>query len=354
MGKKLDNARNFFRELKKSAPAPVYYVWGAETLMLDEAVEAILNHAAPGGRNDFNFDTFQGRDADMDAVVAACEMLPMMAERRVVLVRDAQEILMSELDKLSSYLDNPSPSTCLLVHARTGQKSLDGRKSVVKKLKKAGVECEFASLYENEVAEILGTRARRRGLRLAPEVSAYLVAAVGTDLASLDQALDKIDLYIGASAPDSGDNFRFVTDEAVREIVADTKIRTVFELTDAVADQNFEEALVVVDNMLRYGESAIGAVAILARHFRILARLHDPSVRNLTRRQKASAVKVSPFFLKDYDRHARTFNLQTIGAIRSRLVRADQALKSTSLSDQTLLEQLIYDICFRNLGQLMA
>lgn len=347
MGKKLDNARNFFRALKKNEAAPVYFIWGEETMMLDEAVAAIIKHAAPEGTNDFNFDSFHGREASMDAVVSACEMLPMMAKRRVVLMRDTQEVPLSELDRLSSYLDNPSPSTCLIVHAQTAKKKFDGRKSVVKKLKKAGVACEFASLYENEVADILDSRAGRRGLRLAPVVSAYLVAAVGTDLATLDQALDKIDLYIGPN--ESGDKSpRLVDEEIVREVVADTKIRSVFELTDAVGERKFEEALHIAANMLRNGESAIGSVAMLARHFRIVARLQDSTVRNLSRNQKAGAVRVSPYFLKDYERHARTFGLRAIENIRSQLLSVDRALKSSSLDDKTLLEQLIYDICFRD------
>lgn len=350
MGKKLDNARNFFRTLKKSDAAPVYFIWGEETMMLDEAVAAIIKHAAPEGTNDFNFDSFHGREANMDAVVSACEMLPMMAKRRVVVMRDAQEVALSELNGLADYLDNPSPTTCLIVHAQTAKKKLDGRKSVVKKLKKAGVACEFASLYENEVADILHNRAGRRGLRLGSSVSAYLVAAVGTDLATLDQALNKIDLYIGPgdSKIDGGKpEPRLVDEETVREVVADTKIRSVFELTDAVGERKFEDALHIAANMLRNGESAIGSVAMLARHFRIVARLQDPSVRNLSRNQKARAVRVSPYFLKDYERHARTFGLGAIENIRSQLLRVDRSLKSSSLDDKTLLEQLIYDICFR-------
>lgn len=123
-------------------------------------------------------------------------------------------------------------------------------------------------------------------------------------------------------------------------------MRSVFELTDAVAGQNFEEALAIVDNMLLNGESAIGAIAMLARHFRIVARLQDPAIRNLSRGQKASAVRVSPYFLTDYERHVRTFSLPAIEQIRSQLVATDHALKSSKLGERTLLEQLIFEICF--------
>ncbi len=346
MGRKLDNARNFFRQLKKSEPAPVYFVWGEETFMLDEAVDAIIAHAAPQGTNDFNFDSFHGRNTTGEAIVSACEMLPMMAERRLVVVRDAQELPMSELEELGSYLDDPSPTTCLVVHARTAQKSLDGRKSIVKKLKKAGMSCEFAALYENEVGAILQKHAASRELRLTAAVTAYLIEAVGTDLTTLDSALDKLDLYIGPR----DESPRLVDEDVVKNVVANTKVRSVFDLTDAVGDRKFEDALHILDSMLLNGESPIGTVAMLARHFRIVAKLHDPSVRNQPRNAKAGAVRVSPYFLKDYERHARKFPLAEIEAIRGRLLQVDLALKSTGLDDKTVMERLLYDICFRNTG----
>jgi DNA polymerase-3 subunit delta len=352
MGKKLDKARGFFRKLKKSKPAPVYYVWGEETYMLDEAVDAIIEHAAPDGINDFNYDAFQGKNCSGDAIVSACEMLPMMVERRLVVVRDAQELPMSELEKLGSYLDNPASTTCLVVHARTAQKKLDGRKSVVKKLKKAGVSCEFESLYENEVGEILQKQAAKRSLRLTPASTAYLIEAVGTDLASLDKALDKLDLYVGQPDDASGDHTsgnkpRRVDEEVLKEVVADTKVRSVFDLTDALGDRKFEEALKILANMLLNGEPPLRILAMIARHFRIVAKLHDPTVRNENKYDKARAVGVVPFFLKDYQRHANKFPPSEIEAVRGRLLEVDRALKSSGLDDRTVMEQLLYDICFR-------
>jgi DNA polymerase-3 subunit delta len=361
MGKKLKKARGFFRQLKKSEPAPVYYVWGEETYMLDEAVDAIIEHAAPGGVNDFNYDAFQGKNSSGDAIVSACEMLPMMVERRLVVLRDAQELPMSELEKLGSYLDDPAPTTCLVVHARTAQKKLDGRKTVVKKLKKAGMSCEFASLYENEVGEILQKQAAKRSLRLTPAATAYLIEAVGTDLASLDKALDKVDLYVGqpadhlddssgnqsSSNQSSNNKPRRVDDEVIKEVVADTKVRSVFDLTDALGDRTFEEALKILGNMLLNGEPPLRILAMIARHFRIVAKLHDPTVRNEGKYDKARAVGVMPYFLKDYQRHANKFPPAEIETIRGRLLEVDRALKSSGLDDRTVMEQLLYDICFR-------
>ena len=344
MGRKLERSRDFFRDLKKSdEPAPVYYLHGEETYMLDEAVDAVVDFAAPEGIDDFNYDIFQGRDATGEAIVSSCETLPMMTERRIVVVRDAQEMPDEELDSLSEYLEDPAETTCLIVHARTTETSLDGRRTVVKRLKKAGVSCEFAALYENEAGEIIGRHASKRDLRLTPAANAYLVEAVGTDLTALNSALDKIDLYVG----ELDESPRVVDQDQVEEVVADTKVRTIFDLTDAMGDQKFQESIKVLDNMLLNGESPIGILAMIARHFRIVARLHDPSVRSLSRKEKASAVGVVPYFLKDYQRHARSFAPDDLARIRRDLMEVDRTLKSSTLEERTVLESLLYDICFR-------
>ncbi|MFW5967462.1 MAG: DNA polymerase III subunit delta, partial [Persicimonas sp.] len=163
------------------------------------------------------------------------------------------------------------------------------------------------------------------------------------DLAELDQALSKIDLFVG----DMDKSPRPVDDELVREVVAHTKVHTVFDLTDELGERDFEGAARILDNMLLHGESPIGILAMIARHFRILSRLHDPSVRTLGRNEKARAVGVVPFFLKDYQRHASKFSLTEIESLRERFLETDSALKSSGLDDRTVLERLLFDICFR-------
>lgn len=350
MGKKLDRARDFIRNVKKGEPAPIYFLHGEEAYMLDKAVEAVIDAAAPEGTNDFNFDTYRGRDATGEAIREAAEMLPMMADRRIVLVKDLQELPMSELEKLDDYFEDPADTTCLVLHANTAgdRNGIDGRKSIVKKLKKAAEHCKFEALYESEVGDVVRKHAADRGLRFDRAASAYLVEAVGTDIATLDRALDKIDLYIGPpDAQDSGSQ-RTVHKEEVEAVTAQTRVRSVFDLTDALGDRKYQDALQILENMLLTGENAIPILYMVARHFRLVDKLHDPEVRRLGKYKQASAIGVPHFFLSDYKRHARKFSPGEVAEIRDRLLETDQSLKSTGLDDRTLLESLLYDICFRD------
>ncbi len=342
MSKQADRAREFLRNVKSGDPAPIYYIHGEETYLLDKALEAITKAACPEGTNDFNYDAFQGRDIDAGSILASANMLPMMAERRLVVVRDLQEISPKELEPLEEYFEDPSPTTCLVFHARTIQKKIDGRISIVKKLKKAAEHCEFKSLYENELGPFMKRQAKRRGLRINREVSAYLIDAVGTELAALDQAFLKIDLYMGKAEDEEP---RAVTVEDAQAVVARTRNRSVFDLTDALGERNFQSAMEILDRMLLDGEAPLLLSHMIARHFRIVAKLQDPSLRNAGRGKAAGAVRVNPFFVKDYKRHARTFSTDEVAEILRQLLEVDIALKSSPLDDRVILEQLLTDIC---------
>jgi DNA polymerase-3 subunit delta len=345
MGKRLDKARDFIRGVKQSDPAPLYFLYGEEAYMLDRAVEAVIDTAAPDGTNDFNYDKFQGREATGQTIREAAEMLPMMADRRIVLVRDIQEMALSELNELEDYFESPSETTCLILHAHTAgdRNSIDGRRSIFRTLKSNAEVCEFESLYENEVGDVVRKHASQRGLKMDREASAYLIEAVGTDIATLNRALDKIDLFIG-----QGDDPRPVERQQVEAVTAETRVRSVFDLTDALGERAYKEALKILDNMLLSGEDAIPILYMIARHFRLVDRLHDPEVRQQDKGSQASTLGVPYFFVDDYRRHARTFSSKDISTIRDRLLETDEALKSTGLDDRTLLESLLYDICFRH------
>ncbi|MFU8804509.1 MAG: DNA polymerase III subunit delta [Bradymonadaceae bacterium] len=344
MSKQADKARDFFRNLSPENLAGVYFVHGQETYLLDKAVEAILAAAAPDGLNDFNYDVFHGKSASGDQIRQAVEMLPMMTRRRIVLVRNFQEVPTSEWDTLKDYLDNPSPTTCLIIHARTADKGLDGRNSFVKKLKSVAETCEFKSLYENEVGSFISKQAGKRGLRLDSQAEAYLVEAVGTDLAGIDTALEKVDLYVGA---DPEGNRRMVDVSQVQAVVANTKVRSVFDLTDALGKRDFQSALLVLERMLLAGEPPILIAHMITRHFRILAKLNDPSLRNADAKTAAAALRQSPWFMRDYQRQARAFSLDETMRILEAMLAIDTALKSSRLPERVLMEKLLHAICFR-------
>lgn len=340
MARSKSKRRQLFDDLKSSEIEPVYYLHGPDGFMLKTAVEAVVEAALPDGRNDFNFEQFRGNDATAEAIRSAAETLPFMTERRVVVVRDVQQMPSGELDDLKEYFKDPSPTTCMIVVAMTAKKKLDGRTSAVKAMRKAAAEYEFKELREREVGEIIRRNARPLDLELDTNAVAYLVEALGTDMAALVSALEKIDLYVGTDR-------RRATVEDVQAIVADTRVKTVFDLTEALGSRDFGESLKILDRMMVGGESPIGITAMIARHFRIVGRLQDGTVARLKKNEAARKVGVHPYFLRDYKGDARRFSRPEVEQLRRRLTETDLALKSSRLADRVVMEGLLYDICSR-------
>ncbi len=336
-----NDRRALFRDLKSGKLAPVYYLHGPDVFMLDSALEAITAAAAPEGLNDFNHEKFNGKDALGEKLVAAVEQLPFMVDRRLVIVRDVQDMPSAEFEALADYFGNPSPTTVLVLHANTSSKKLDGRSSIVKKMRKCADEYEFKAFYENEVDDFVRMQAQRRNLNIKPEATAYLVEAIGTDLAGHVSALDKLDLYLGVAED------RTIDGKIVREVVANNRVHNVFALTDALGGRELETALGMLESMLHAGESGIKIVSMIARHFRILAKLQDPDVARMSKNDKAKAAGVVPFFVQNYQRDANRFSRTEVQAIRKGCVETDFALKSSRLDEKTIVETLVWDICFR-------
>lgn len=338
--KSKSDRREIFHDLKTGELAPIYYLHGEDGFMLDSAVDAIVETALPEGRNEFNFQKFRGSDATADAIRSTADTLPFMTRRRVVIVRDAQKLPAAELDGLAPYFDNPNPTTVLVVVALTVTDKLDGRNKAVAALRKTAAEYEFKELRDYEIAPVLERQAKQFGLRLDRDAAAYLVDAIGTDLATLHGALQKVDIYLGPQN-------RTATLEAVRSVVSDTRVRSVFDLTNALGSRDVGAALKTLDRMLLAGEEPIGITAMIARHFRIVAKLHDREIHQLDRDKKARALSVHPFFLKDYEADARRFARSDVEEIRKRLVETDLALKSSRLGSRVIMEALLLSVCAR-------
>lgn len=338
-----DNTRDFFRDLKRAdALAPIYLVFGEETYLLELAWKAIRDKVLPGGLNDFNHDVFYGKDLDPQRVVAACETLAFMGGHRMVLVRDIQAVSTANLKPLADYLGDPSPSTTLVCYGLTTDKALVKTTSFYKTARAKGTVHEFKALREWEVGRYLQRLAANRKLVLEPPVVDSLVQAIGTDLASLDSALERIDLYMGPN-PDQAP--REVTEDVLGELIAATRSHEIFELTEAIAQQDLARSMRLLRAMLDQGQSGVGINLMIARQMRQIWQVRAALTQGMAKADVARAAGMSPFFVDRFRAYAKRFTPAQLQRAMAANLDADRLLKSSRLSDRVLLERLILTIC---------
>ena len=320
-------------EIRQGVAAAAYLFYGPERFLVEtaatEAVDALLGDAL----RDFNFDRFYGKGCDAEAVVMALRSLPMMAPRRVVLLRDAQQLHAGAQETLAAYLDDPVDSAALVLVAD----KVDLRKKLFKRARKVGRALEFRKLYPRQVPAWVRRMAKAEGKGIDADAVDALARLVGTDLSLLRSEVGKAALYAG-DAP-------AITAEHVGAVVVDIRQDTIFELTDAVAERRADRALGILSKMMEGGERGLGILAMIWRHLRILALAKDALGRGGTAAEVFRTMGVREFLFDKYGRQVRGFSGRELESAYLAIRDTEFALKSSRLPDRLVLERLLMDLC---------
>lgn len=319
--------------MEKGEIAPLYYFHGDEPYLTERAVKRLLDLTVSADSRDFNMDIFYGKECRGDEIAAAAQTLPMFADRRVVLVRRSGELSAAALERLTEYAADPSPSTCLIFE---GEK-IDQRKKFFLEIKKNGKLVEFRRLYENQLGPFIREEAAARGKKVEPAAIEMLVYLSGNNLKELAAEMEKVATFIG-----DRDIIR-VAD--IKEIVSDTKVDSIFELTDAIGSKDLARALRSLNTILRDGEAPLMVLAMLARHFRQLWRVKELCHRGVPSPEIGTAAGINPYFMKGILAQARNFGIMEFKGIFERIFATDLALKTSGGKPLSLMECLVMDIC---------
>ncbi len=295
----------------KKTLAPVYVVHSEHPLLVDRALAAVRDAAVPAAMRSWNYDVVEGK-VSATRLLAMCQTLPMMGAHRMIYVRDLAPTAAEELAGLVGYLDAPSPSTVLF--AVTSK--LDARLKFYAAAKKKG----FLHVLEapRQVDGWIRAEAGDKGVRLAPAAVTRLAEAVGNDLSRLALCLDQLALYAGG---------RDVTADDVDDLVADTRERTVFELSDAIGAGDLARALLAVGSLTEQRQSAIGVLVMLGRHVRQMALCHVARAEGVGARELPAMLGVPPFVVDKLAAQARRYGPAALARATELIATADWSLK---------------------------
>ena len=225
---------DILRDLKAKKVAPVYYLMGDEDYFIDKLSDAIVEAVLTEDEKDFNLDILYGAEAEMDKVIELAHAYPMMAEKRVVLVREAQA--MRSIEGLETYLAHLTPTTVLIFCHKHGK--LDTRKAAAKAIQQVGVIYESKRLYDNQVASFISQYLHKHNVDVEPQAIQMLASHVGSDLSRLTTEMDKLLLALNGG--------RVVGASLVEEQTGVSKDFNDFELQSALAQRNIFRANQIV------------------------------------------------------------------------------------------------------------
>ncbi len=333
----LDEIKEIVAAIKKGDIKPIYFLMGEEAYYIDKISDYIEEHLLDEAEKGFNQMVLYGRDVTIDDIVSNAKRYPMMAERQVVIVKEAQD-LSRTIEQLAKYAANPQPSTVLVLNYK--YKKIDKRKALYKTINKhGGIVFESKKMYENQVADWIRRVLAGQDYNISPKAAQMLVEFLGTDLSKIDNELKKLKIVLPAGTQ--------ITPEHIEENIGISKDYNNFELRKAVGSRNAIKAHQIAKYFAENPKDnpIVVSVALLFGFFSQLLHLHGMSDKNP--RSVASALKVNPYFVNEYLDAARNYPMKKVSYIIGVLRETDVKSKgvgANAIPQGDLLKELLVKI----------
>lgn len=333
---------SIIRDIRAGQLAPVYSLMGEEPYFIDQITEVLEKEVLNEAEKAFNLTVVYGRDVSMDAVIQTAKGFPMMGDKQVVVVREAQAMddwrRSASLDSLAHYIAQPQPAT-VLVFAYKGKK-MDARSKAVKALKSTGVWFESKALKEARIPAWVRSYLESSDFQVTEKAAHLLAEFLGTNLSKLKGELDKLMIVVPKGQQ--------ITEDHVERNIGISKDYNIFELQKALGSKNIERTNRIISYFLNNPkvypiQMVLPMLFSFYSKLLVLSKLTDKSSRAV-----ASALKISPYFTDDYMVASRNYSFDKTTRILGYLREMDRKSKGLDV-DKIEVEPLFREMIFKML-----
>ncbi|RZJ68193.1 MAG: DNA polymerase III subunit delta [Flavobacterium sp.] len=329
----MDEAVKIVNDIKSGKIAPLYFLMGEEPYYIDRISDYIEANVLSEEEKGFNQTVLYGRDVSMEDIISSAKRYPMMAERQVVIIKEAQE-LYKTIEKLESYADNPTPTTVLVFCYK--YKTLDKRKKVTKNADKNGVLFESSKLKDYQISSWIERVLKGKSFGIEPKAAAMLAEFLGTDLSKISNELDKLAIVLPKGTT--------INTKHIEDNIGFSKDFNVFELRKAIGENNrfkaFQIAKYFADNPK--DNPMVVTTSLVFAFFSQLLQYHGLK----DKKSAPSVLKVNPYFIKDYETAAKNYPMKKVSAIVNSLRSIDVKSKGVgaNIGQDDLLKEMLVGI----------
>ena len=325
--------KEFTQLIKAGTVSGAYLFVGVEVNIKAATLQALRKAILPEGMEELNESLMDAPDAS--AIIAACETLPFLADKRLVIVREHPALTgRSDADeKLLSYIPNV-PESAVLVFLCRGK--ADARKKLYTAIKKAGGIVSFAPLTDAELNAWVVKAFAGLGKSVSPQTASVLTFTVGSDTALLRWEIDKL-------AALAGDRDT-VTEEDVHAVATRSIECTVFEMVDAVVAGQQGKAFGLLRDMLTAGSDRLGILAMLLRQFRLMQHIKIMQYEKLSPADIKTRLGIAPFAAERCIRQAAGYTGGQVKKAVQICLNAEYKVKSGGWNQEGALEAAMLEI----------
>ncbi|BCA80007.1 DNA polymerase III subunit delta [Desulfuromonas sp. AOP6] len=308
------------------------FLYGTETYLRDRCLETLRDALVPAEARDFNLTVCYGKDAAVENILDTASTFPVFSSRRLIIVKDAQLLSAAQLDAFLPYLSDAAPETVLVFVAD----KIDARRKFFQEFKKQGALVEYKPLYDNQIPTFVKNHAREAKKSFTEEGLALFCRRVGTNLQEIDAELSKLYGYVGDG--------RLIDVAEVKAVVSDTRVDTVFDLSNALGKRQRGEALRFLRRLHEDAVVSLVILTMLTRHYRNLWKIRELLDQKVPRRDIPRQVGVNPYFADGLIEQAHLFSPRQYRRIFELFLQTDVALKSSGANPEALMEELVLNI----------
>ncbi|WP_299061236.1 DNA polymerase III subunit delta [uncultured Polaribacter sp.] len=331
----MNEVKAIVSDIKSGTIKPIYFLMGEEPYYIDKISDYIEEHVLDAAEKGFNQQVMYGRDASVEDIVSAAKRYPMMAERQVLIVKEAQD-LSRNIEKLVSYAENPQPTTVLVLNYK--YKKLDKRKKLHKAIAKTGVIFESKKLYDNQVSDWIRRVLSGKKYQIEPKASLMLVEFLGTDLSKISNELEKLMLVLPEAT--------IINDKHIEENIGISKDFNNFELRKAVGEKDIVKANRIINYFAENPKSnpLVMTISLLNGYFTQLLSFHG--LKDKSKSSVAKAIGVNPYFVDEYFLAARNYPMRKVAQVIAMLREADVKSKGVGANQTShdILKELLFKI----------
>ncbi len=319
-------------QIKTKNFAACYLFYGNEGYLRRQYAQALTAALLPEGAEMMNHDIFAEKNATANAIMDAADTLPFLNEKRLITVRDSglfrKEGRKEEAAKLSKYLQNVPPDSCILFLEEKAEKNL----ALYKAIEKYGSVVEFTPPTEKELITWLQKESRKSGVAMSPAEAVSFVRYVGGDMENMAKELQKLLLYCAQGSVSKAD---------IEAICIPTLEARVFDLVRAVAEKKTERALQLYHQLLAAEESPRAILSLLARQFRFILQTNRFEEMGLSKQEQLQRLEIKDFQRKEYLKQGRYFNEVQLEKALCDCLQADLDVKNGRLGEEIAVELLL-------------
>lgn len=331
----MEEAKQIAKQINTGDFKPLYLLHGEEPYYIDAISDLIQAKALPEESKAFNEIIVYGKDAQLDEIVSQAKRYPMMSERQLIVIKEAQH-LSRQLDQLASYAANPMQSTILVLCYKYNKP--DKRKAFYKSCLKNGVVLESKKLYDNKIPQWISQHLSQRGFSIHPQASHLLFECLGSDLSKIAKEVEKLEIVLPKGTK--------ITADHIEAHIGVSKDYNNFELKKALAEYQLEKAYKIIQYFSQNPKDHpfIVTVSILHSFFTQVMQYHG--LRDHNPKQLAASLGVSPFFIGEIKQAAQRYPMKRVSQVLHTLKDLDLKNKGVGApSDQAnLLKELLIKV----------